>query len=276
MDTSTRSRNWCFTLNNYTEEEEHIVFEMAFTSKYIVCGKERGASGTPHLQGYVAYENKKSFRQMQDVLERAHWESMKGTSEQASIYCKKEGDFFEYGDIPLSQQSKGDKEKERWDLALSAFRQGQFDQVPTDILVRYGKGLEYASQKLNTMIPLIDTQERMQWYYGGTGTGKSKKAREDNPMAYLKPCNKWWDNYQGQETVIIEDFDKNHNILVHHLKIWADRYPFPAEYKGGSTAIRPKKIIVTSNYHPNEIWTEASDLEPILRRFHITIFHKPL
>ena len=86
----SRARGWCFTINNYTELDEHIVFEMAEYSKYVVCGREIGSeNGTPHLQGFVYFENKKSLNQVKEIHSTAHWEAMRGTVDQAAEYCKK-------------------------------------------------------------------------------------------------------------------------------------------------------------------------------------------
>lgn len=105
-----------------------------------------------------------------------------------------------------------------------------------------------------------------EWHYGDTGTGKSRHVREKYPDAYIKGNNIWWDGYDGQEVVIIEEMAPK-QISAHHIKIWADHYPFSAEVKGGTMKLRPKKIVITSNYHPSEIWEGKQELEPLQRRF---------
>lgn len=53
------------------------------------------------------------------------------------------------------------------------------------------------------------------------------------------------------------------------LKEWADIYPFNAEFKGGSftKGIRPKVLIVTSNYTPKELFPDPNVHLPIYDRF---------
>lgn len=80
------------------------------------------------------------------------------------------------------------------------------------------------------------------------------------------------DEYNNQEVVIIDDWSPNHECLIWHLKIWADRYPFNAETKGSSMLIRPKKIIITSNYAIEECFHNEQDIEAIKRRFKDTKF----
>ena len=57
------------------------------------------------------------------------------------------------------------------------------------------------------------------------------------------------------------------------LKIWADRYPFSAQIKGGTLLkIRPTKLIVLSNYEMEECFPNEADLLPLKRRFTIKRF----
>lgn len=100
------TRHWCFTLNNYTENEDNLIRALSETNEvsYLVFGYEVGAQGTPHLQGYVCFSGRKSLRQAKLFLhcERVHLEAKRGTPKQASDYCKKEGLFFEAGVIPTT------------------------------------------------------------------------------------------------------------------------------------------------------------------------------
>lgn len=246
-------------------------FEDTLQCRYIIYGREVGESGTPHLQGFVMFDNQRTLKAVIKLFKGAHVEVAVAPL-QAIEYCKKEGDFVERGSPPMSQAQKGEKEKERWADILKAAQEGREEDIDPEIRFKYDRNIERIRDRELRKRKLEDTEEKHQWYCGASGTGKSRKARSENPDAYLKMCNKWWDGYVDQEVVLVEDFDKKHDVLCHHLKIWADRYPFPAEMKGSSVVIRPEKIIVTSNWHPREIWTEEGDLGPILRRFHVTKF----
>eukprot|EP00965_Chrysotila_dentata_P256877 6212704-Pleurochrysis_carterae.AAC.2 len=74
--------------------------------------------------------------------------------------------------------------------------------------------------------------------------------------------------------MIVEELDPSFAHLGSFLKRWADTYPFTAECKGSVIRCRPEMIIVTSNYHPRDIWSDPAMLEPILRRFKCVEFKK--
>lgn len=73
-------------------------------------GFEIGESGTPHLQGYVEFENARALGGVKKIIgSRAHLESRKGSARQAVDYCKKDGDFFEKG-VMNNQGNRSDIE----------------------------------------------------------------------------------------------------------------------------------------------------------------------
>lgn len=257
------SKRFCFTQNNYSLDSMALL-ELV-ECKYMIYGKEVAPETlTPHLQGYVVFGSNKRLKAVIALLPGCHISIAKGNGPQNITYCSKEGVVTERGERPVSQ---GEGTKKKWDVIYQAAKDGDVDLIPDEIRFKFPKLIES-----HRVFDTQDTEEKMDWYYGGSGTGKSRRAREENPGCYLKMCNKWWDGYAGQAVVLIEDFDKNHAVLIHHMKIWADRYKFPAEIKGAKIDIRPRRIIVTSNYHPRDIWVDDKDLGPILRRYKITHF----
>lgn len=268
------SRGWCFTLNNYSESEYDAL--LGTECVYVCIGKEVGASGTPHLQGYLYYRTEKSFTQVRSLCSKCHWEAANGSPADNRVYCSKDGKFEERGKIPMSSKRKGEvggaAEVERWESARKSARVGNLDEIPADLYLRFYRTLKEI--KKDHMVAVSDAEDCTGvWLYGPSGSGKSRCARIDYPGAYKKMPNKWWDGYQGQDSVIIDDLMPKHEKLDYHLKIWADRYAFLAETKGGACCIRPKNIVITSQYTIDQIF--AADPETVAalkRRFVVKQF----
>jgi len=105
-----QARNWCFTLNNYTDDDIERLGSPPDFVRYLVYGKEVGTSGTPHLQGFVSLSVRKRFNQVVDVIGgNAHIEKARNVA--ASIdYCKKDGDVYEFGVPPPATGQRNDLE----------------------------------------------------------------------------------------------------------------------------------------------------------------------
>ena len=96
-------KDWCFTLNNYDDNQITKMETILVDGSVIRCaiyGKEVGRSGTPHLQGYLCLIKKQRFNQFRKLfgIDELHLEGRsKGSHEQARDYCKKDGNFKEFG-----------------------------------------------------------------------------------------------------------------------------------------------------------------------------------
>lgn len=264
----SRSRGYCFTINNPTGWDEADIEGLSTAAEYYVYGRETGEEGTPHLQGYVRFKNAISFMRIKQLLPRAHIEVQKGTCLEAANYCKKDGDYVEWGEL----KATGLTSKQRWTAILSAAERGDLqyirDEFPGEY-IRYFNSLHRLRIRDSSILDDLQNE----WWWGPTGTGKSRLVWERYPDHYAKQLNKWWDGYNDEETVVIEEWAPKNEMTASGLKIWADRYPFSCEVKGGCMRrIRPKRIIVTSNYSLEQCFERMEDLEPMKRRFKQVYF----
>lgn len=92
--------NWTFTLNNYRQEDfEHL--EVLYSHghfKYLIYGKEIcPTTGTIHLQGFLQLKKKCRFNGIKKLLgDKYHLEEAQYPW-HAAEYCKKDGEFNEFG-----------------------------------------------------------------------------------------------------------------------------------------------------------------------------------
>lgn len=274
MSKDKRERSYTFTLNNYTDEDiaAYKALYEDHTIRYLVFGKEKGQSGTPHLQGLVVFWDGKTKSAIQKKLNgrAGHLETKRGTFAQAANYCKKgeqtheewekygtrhenygkNADVTELGTLPMDHDEKGElgkrAAKERWELA----KRGRFEELPPEQIRTY----EYIYNKYNTP----DDRNHLTnfWIYGASEVGKSKGVRAKFKNVYAKNKTEWWDHYR-HEVVLVEDInpmDAEHiRYLERYFLDWADHYVFNAQVKGGTIKIRPPIICVTSNYSLDEV-----------------------
>lgn len=247
-----RSRGWCFTLNNFIAADllEIDSWESLNNVTYMCVGREVGdEKKTPHLQGYVEFKN---ARRGSDLIKSlrgcAHWEVRLGSPKQASDYCKKDGVFAETG--TLSRQGK----RTDIDVIGDAIMSGE---SPKDVAcdhpgtyIKFHKGihaLKHASYEDRTDPPAVS------WLWGKSGVGKTRGPYDTHkPSVYIKDGTKWWDGYEQQDAIIIDDFDGAWPFR--DLLRLLDRYPYQGQCKGSYVPISSPHIYITCEFPPSHFW----------------------
>lgn len=99
------------------------------------------------------------------------------------------------------------------------------------------------------------------WLYSESGNGKTTMVHEllhklKLPF-YTLPLSKeykWWDGYDKQPVVIMNEFTPDNYLPSGPFKDLVDVNPVRVEVKGGVIQVRPKLIIITSNFQPRDIY----------------------
>jgi len=277
---ATKHRNWTFTLNNYTAEEQaHVEKYMIENCSYGIYGKEIAPeTKTPHLQGYLRRKVPVAYKHMQTkVLPRAHWEVARGDAESNKKYCSKEDtNPYVFGDPAAGEQAG-----KRNDIATikDMVKEGKGMGEIIDMATSY-QAMRCAELILKYKEKPRDFKPTVLWFYGETGKGKTYNAVElmkaSNMEFWISNKNlAWWEGYDAHPGVIIDDFRKDF-CTFHELLRILDRYEYRIMNKGGSRQLIAKYIIITSPKGPLETYikedgTDREDIGQLLRRIDYTV-----
>lgn len=271
-----RLRNVCFTLydsDNSWKFSEVFSENSIFT--YAIAQLERcPESGRYHYQGYCELNNPTSLRSIKEALhsDTVHLERRRGTAKQAIDYCSKEetraADPETFG-TPSSQGKRTDLDTCAELIRTGATLNDIASYHPKEF-IRYHRGFQALQSSLHSVRRSWKTTAL--WFFGSTGSGKTRLAYDIDPDAYFKNASDgWWNFYSLQNTVIIDDLKsfKDMGGFGFFLNL-LDRYPLLVQQKGAVVEFSARLIIITSSSSPRDVCASSSfhgeDPKQLLRR----------
>lgn len=260
----TRSRKWVFFINNWTDSDLIDVKRLFKNCEYAVIGKEHApTTKTPHLQCYGRWKNAVAFETLKKRLPTASFMEGKGDDFDNQTYSSKENLIFEVGSPVKEEQGRRTDIKTIADKIRSkqiSYEELMFDYP--DMFLRYSRSFE---KMFNAVLTPRDKNKppEVHWRWGKAGVGKTRFVEEKHPSIYQKDNTLWWDGYNQQEAIIIDDFDNS--IPYRTLLRILDRYAYQGQIKGGYVQLNSPYIYITCEFPPDSYWT-ANELTQITRR----------
>jgi hypothetical protein len=206
-----QSRRWCFTLNNYTPAESAALTTLGQngSTTYLVFGRETGASGTPHLQGFAIFATNQRLAAARLLIPRAHLEVARGTSLQAAAYCKKEADFEEFGTPPNQGKRNDFADFKEWVLEQpSKPTAARVAQEHPAIFIRYGRVMEWVDLVYPAPILVTGTPRAWQSNLAASLDGDADDRKIIFVVDQVGGCGKswfvrWWLSRNGELTQVL-------------------------------------------------------------------------
>jgi len=291
-------RAWVFTVNNYTDNDCFLAYELAAKSASGAVGAE--CVGTPHLQGVVFFDTLKAWSQVCALMPRAYVAAKSKHSKfhQWWNYCFKgqqsheewnllgtdgpnfglNADVYTWGECPADNRREDAIARALRNMPLCMAR--NYKAMDANILALQLRNYKYGAEALRaqevapTLVPLPGERgSHHEWHWGEPGCGKSYYVRNcHGPLGvYIhEGSDKWWDDYDYEPVVILDDVGHGAVKLTQMFKQVLDQQVFRVQVKGGMMRVRPVRVCISSNHHPSDIWSGA-DLAAILDR--VRVYH---
>jgi hypothetical protein len=160
--TGPRVKNWCFTLNNYTQENLDRLSTPIDGISYLIFGREIGSSGTPHLQGTVCFINRKRLTSVIAAIGQAHCTPTRHLT-QSIEYCRKDGQVTEWGECPVEKEDKrSDLEEFKQSIQEGVTDRKQLRELHSSVCALYPKFVEDYIQDLREKVK-VPVHPLRQW-----------------------------------------------------------------------------------------------------------------
>lgn len=261
-----RARRYCFTYFGENKPE----YDGGEVVRYLVFQREKcPKTGKLHYQGYVELLKDRVYSSVQKILNipGAHMTNCNGSAEQNRNYCTKsesrvEG-WWEFG--KMSRQGTRTDIKKIKDLVL---HEGEKLNSLVENTIENFQQLRFAEGLMKYKKP-YSGERIVKWFYGPTGTGKTRRAFEEagEEAEFISYRNGFWLGYDGGDKVIIDELRRN--VPLDELLIILDRYPIKINVKGGCMSWTAKEIWITSDRHPNEIYGKDIEGGQLIRRISV-------
>ncbi len=290
------AKNWCFTLNRRTGEgDDNWASRIATTAAagalgdvvYLVFQAERGGDARrEHLQGYIQLKKRCTMSAVKSNILKdgeVHLEVARGSPAQNETYCTKDDDRisgpFRFGSIELVQSGRRTDIDDAAELVLAEGMTAVAAAMP-GTYIRYHRGLRAYQQLMQRRnAPTVRDEVAVAVLVGPTNIGKTWTAMglDEPACTYVLPIqnkgNLWFDNYEGQRTLIIDDFDPSVIPYRSLLRI-LDRYRLDVPVKTNYVPAAWKVVIITANHHPSTWYlgmpgVDFYDAGPLERRLSL-------
>lgn len=274
MSRESPAKCWCFTVfpeDDTDSMHEWLQYQWNSGAWTYLVGQVEVApeTGRYHLQAFGVLGSKKRLTQLKKIDGRAHWERMQGTPAQAKAYCTKQETRVE-GPWEFGELKSAGRPATLEEVAKVVKTGATDEEIAEDfgvLWIRHYKGIRSLRMALKITGPQRDWEPEIWVLWGPSRTGKSAFAHVNWPDAYWKDFGEpWWDNYAGQETIVIDDMRPGYMPLTtaQHL---LDRYPMHLPVKGAYVECLARRIVITTNLRPDE-WYEKDVHHTILGRIN--------
>jgi len=245
-----KARHWCFTsyLNELETDEDD--------ARYLIYGREVcPKTGRKHLQGYVELNKPMRMSAAQKVIgdKVCHMGIRYGTRDQAREYCMKDKNFFEIGKWISGQGHRSDLD-DIVDQMKEGKRLTEIIYDDTKTYCQYRNGLRDVQAIVDKKTAKKFREVEVIVLSGPTGCGKTRQAMEEATYKTEGWQLKWWDGYDGDKVICIDEYNNDENITK--LLNLLDGYTLRLDVKGTSTYALWNKVYITTNlrreqFHPN-------------------------